>query len=126
MSVLNKALKKENKKWPKQLKQLSVDEWPTRHRPINLVEVWRSRYFLVQLFSEHDVIRMSVCRTAVKGNRWLDNISWDALQKLKNECGRGHKPAVEIYPPDIDIVNVANMRHLWILNEAPQFMWTKR
>ena len=121
---LNKILKKENKKWPKVLTQVKREQWPAS-KPINLVEVWRSRYFLVQLYSGHDVTRMSVCRAAIKGDRWLDNISWDELQKLKAECGRGNKPAIEMYPPDIDIVNVANMRHLWILNEAPEFMWVQ-
>jgi hypothetical protein len=31
--------------------------------------------------------------------------------------------AVEIYPADGDVVAVANMRHLWLLPEAPAFAW---
>lgn len=33
--------------------------------------------------------------------------------------------AVEVFPADADVVNVANMRHLWILPDAPAFAWRK-
>lgn len=32
----------------------------------------------------------------------------------------------QIYPDDDNIVNVANMRHLWLLPEPPAFMWRER
>jgi hypothetical protein len=89
-------------------------------------EAWRSRYFLVQVFSEKDAIeRLSVCRTSHNGERWEDQISWDELQRLKAECGRGEKFAVEIFPADRDIVNVANLRHLWIMPAPLPFGWTR-
>jgi hypothetical protein len=28
-----------------------------------------------------------------------------------------------VYPPVDEIVNVANMRHLWLLDEAPPYAW---
>lgn len=46
------------------------------------------------------------------------------LQHLRTEAGYADRCAVEIYPPDQDIVNVANMRHLWIV-EMPDFAWKK-
>jgi hypothetical protein len=55
------------------------------------------------------------------GDRWADGITWDTLQLLKRECGHGERWAVEVYPPDTDIVNVANMRHLWLLRAPPPF-----
>jgi hypothetical protein len=30
---------------------------------------------------------------------------------------------VEVYPPDEAVVNVANIRHLWLLAEAPAYAW---
>lgn len=33
--------------------------------------------------------------------------------------------AVEIYPAERDIVNVANMRHLWVLPERLPFGWRR-
>jgi hypothetical protein len=31
--------------------------------------------------------------------------------------------AVEVYPPAGDVVNVANMRHLWVLRDRLPFAW---
>ncbi|MGL0761287.1 DUF4222 domain-containing protein [Citrobacter freundii] len=57
--------------------------------------------------------------------RWKDGISWDALQEIKNAVGYADRDAVEIYPAQKDVVNVANMRHLWIVNEPLNFAWRK-
>jgi hypothetical protein len=69
--------------------------------------------------------RLTICRTTVDPSaaRWLEGIGWDDLQRLKRECGRGERWAVEIFPADSEVVNVANMRHLWVLPEAPSFAW---
>jgi hypothetical protein len=88
-----------------------------------MIELWRSRHFLLQVFDESHrgeycagMVRLTVNRTDVdQDGRWLDNITWDDMQRLKRECGRGDNDAVEIFPRDVDLVNVANMRHLWVL-----------
>ncbi len=51
---------------------------------------------------------------------------WDELQRIKSECGYGNTDAIEIYPADDDVVNVANMRHLWILDSRIPFAWRKQ
>jgi len=120
---LNKLIEEENVKWPEKLKQVPEESWPTS-KPKSLIEVWRSRGFLVQIYQEVNVKRMSVCRTAVKTDgKWAEEITWVELQELKSQCGYGKKTATEVYPPDSDVVNVANMRHLWILDEPPHYMW---
>jgi hypothetical protein len=67
---------------------------------------------------------MSVCRAEIddRGN-FLDGISWEELQRLKNQCGFADKDAVEIFPRHYDAVNVANMRHLWIMDDPVSFAW---
>lgn len=119
-----KRLETENRKRPVTLQPVAEDQWP-RSRPDNLMEVWQSRDYLVQVYQEQKHLRLSVCRTTVDPNnhRWNDGISWDDLQALKRQCGRGTYWAVEVYPDDRDIVNVANMRHLWLLETAPEFVW---
>jgi hypothetical protein len=96
--------------------------WPAEMTPPHgLREVWRSRGFLVQVYSATDgVERLSICRTSVDGG---DPIAWEDLQRLKAECGRGDREAVEVYPRDCDVVNVANMRHLWVLTRGMPFTW---
>lgn len=116
-----RALVADNRKEPVALRQVPVGEWP-EYRPNGLEAVWRSREFLVQVFTHEKAFRLSVCRTQVAGTRWVDGISWDDLQRVKRECGLGDKCAVELFPPDDEVVNDANMRHLWIV-DAPPFMW---
>lgn len=90
-------------------------------------EVWRSRDFLVQLFSEDGFVRITVNRThQPNGKDWADGISWDDLQAIKAEIGRGEAWAVELFPAEGDVVNEANMRHLWLLSGPPPFGWHSR
>lgn len=120
----------ENRRFPvDRLVEIPRDEWPAAGVTLKHVRVCRSRDFLIQVFAEpNDVIRLSVQRCAFdrKTGRWKDGISWDDLQHLKKLAGYGDRAAVELYPPDSEMVNVANLRHLWILPEAPEFMWRRR
>lgn len=126
-----RMLEAENKKHPEQLMQIPLGPSAIAARQAQLmpnnmipIEAWRSRGFLVQIFEEAEgILRMSVCRTSVTKGQWTENITWDELQRLKSESGRGDREAVEIYPPDGDVVNVANMRHLWILSTRTSFSW---
>lgn len=89
--------------------------------------MWANSYFLVQEFQEDNgVIRLTVNTTSIGGSgRWKDGISWDALQEIKSAVGHVDRDAVEIYPAQKDLVNVANMRHLWIVPESIPFAWRK-
>ena len=121
-----RMLEAENRRQPITLAAIPPAQWPERLRHAGHApsEVWRSRSFLVQVFAERKgAERLSICRTSIAGDRFADGITWDELQRLKRECGRGDKDAVEIFPPDRDVVNVANLRHLWVLAEPLSFAW---
>ena len=123
MSATDRMLDAANQRYGSVLQRIPPTEWPpaarTMARPPR--EVWRSATFLVQIYQEGLHARLTVCRTALgrDGVRWMDGITWDDLQRLKRECGRGEQWAVECYPPDTEIVNDANMRHLWLIAEPP-------
>lgn len=122
-----RELERTNARMPLVLVPLPREQWgPLCAAQPTLIEAWRSRDFLVQVFRERaNLVRLSVCRTAVtEEKRWVDGITWDELQRLKRECGRGHLDAVEVYPGDRDIVNVANLRHLWVFDEPLDFKWS--
>lgn len=104
-------------------KEVSKSEWP-QSNPLP-TKVYLNSDFLVQVFDETETTRLSVNRTKrnAKGD-WKDSISWDELMTIKNSIGYGGKWAVEIYPPNSDIVNVANIRHLWICDQLP-FAWSR-
>lgn len=122
-----RQLERDNAKRPPYLCQVPQDQWPPGNSE-HLQFVWRSRDFLVQVFLEpNDVLRLSVNRTAVDmaTGRWVEGITWDELQSVKREAGYGARDAVEVYPSDSDVVNVANMRHLWIMPTELPFKWKK-
>jgi hypothetical protein len=121
-----RELARQNAKQSDRLAPVPMEDWPLNKPPM-LTEVWRSRDYLVQVFDEQGIERLSVARTQIDtaNGRWLDGIAWDDLQRLKHECGRGEFNAVEIYPADKDVVNVANMRHLWVIRAPLPFGWRK-
>ncbi|MBD1602439.1 DUF7694 domain-containing protein [Pseudomonas typographi] len=117
-----RLLAKQNAKEPVCLHRIPESQW-TAEPPPRIIEVWRSRSFLVQVFDEaNGYQRMSICRTAHNGQSWADLVTWDELMQLKRECGRD-RDAVEVFPADQDIVNVANMRHLFFSPEPLTFKW---
>ena len=110
------------------LTRVPVEQWPAEmasHMTLLPLEVWRSRDFLLQVYREgNGYERLSVIRTQLNGSgRWADGIPWEDLQRLKRECGRGDRWAVEVFPADDRVVNVANMRHLFVLQEPPPYGW---
>lgn len=109
---------------PAELWPLAITRVPEDTRPIRVL---RSREFLVQVFRAPSpvLVRISVNRTAVTGDRWTDNIPWDDLQGIKNQVGYPMHDAVEIFPVSTDVVNVANMRHLWVLDQPVGFAWRR-
>lgn len=112
---------------PMRFLEIDSEKWPPRARAIKPapVRIWLSQDFLVQLYDEAGGIqRLTVCTTSLGDNeRWVDGISWDELQGIKDALGFHDRDAVEIYPKRADVVNVANMRHLWLLSDELPFVW---
>lgn len=112
----------------------SFDVLPAEHpafgEPGAPVRAWRSRNFMVQLYDlpGEGALRLSIQRSLAawpirERNRDRRPISWEELMTIKAAVGFGDRWAVEIFPPDADAVNVADMRHLWLLEGAPAFGW---
>ncbi len=125
-----KFLGLENAKWPPRLTRLPKDQWPKRGPKESPIDIWRSNEFLVQSYAvpgHPDITRLSVNRTEIQmDGGWRQDISWEDLQRLKHEAGYGDRMAVEIFPKDDDVVNVANMRHIWVfLSGGLTFTWRK-
>lgn len=113
-------LRDENKRHTAEFKQFDATNGPP-----GCIEVWRNNGFLVQIFAPADgAQRITICRTRLDLNTggWLAGITWDEIQHVKSKLGYGDRCAVELYPPDTDIINVANMRHIWLI-DTPAFAW---
>ena len=123
-----KLVAQENKKFGEHFQPISREKWHEEaQRKENLCEVWRNRNFCVQIYDEGNVQRLSINRTSInlKGE-WNADISWEELQAIKNAVGFADRTAVEIFPPESDVINVANMRHLWITEQSLSFGWKNK
>ena len=129
--ALRRAFEAEQAKQPTRLTNVPREQWPATmlNHPGQPLEVWRSRKFLAQIYRESSGhLRITVNRAELMGGNsvdWGAQITWDELQQVKREIGLSDHWAVEVFPPDSEVVNVANMRHLWLLPDAPDFGWKK-
>lgn len=48
-----------------------------------------------------------------------DRPSWPEMQRIKNELAGPDATAVEVYPPQREVVDDANMYHIWIVGPLP-------
>ncbi len=128
-----RQMKRDNLAWPVELVAVPSIDWPPIASEGSVrVDVLRSRGFLVQVFGEDgQMLRLSINRTEwdERQSRFREDIIWDDLQRLKAEAGYADRVAIEVFPPESLTVNVANMRHLWILPEGAEqlpFVWGGR
>ncbi len=104
-------------------------DWPKVIQ--GLRRVLRNRTLLVQEYEpapgteDMVVCRLSVNLIDLDGDRWADGIEWNTLQRIKNEAGYDMFDAVEVYPRKIDLVDVAAMRHLFVLRGLLPFAWRR-
>lgn len=127
---VNREMQRENKLYPVHMVQVPREKWPkTQHgakcEPLNL---WRSRDFVAQVVREpNGAIRIAVNRTRMNEDYdFADGISWDDLWRIKNEIGFSDRDCIEIYPAQEDIINVANIRHLFVLPEKHEWNWNSK
>lgn len=119
----------------KTMRELPREEWPFMPAWETIpIKVWKSKDYLAVLYEQRadgmrrltvNSTRRMPNRTRKSGTDWRDGITWDELQRVKNETLGEDVWCVEVYPPGEDVVDVANMRHLWPLDEPPATRFPK-
>lgn len=117
------------KTYGRKMDPVPVEEWPfflgLETEPL---AVWRSKDYLAVLYRQKadgkrrltvNSVRHMPSRKRKSGIDWRDGITWDELQRIKNETLGPDVWCVEVYPAQDDVVDVSNMRHLWLLDEPP-------
>lgn len=123
---MSASLRESNARYGPKMVELGREEFPRPYSHVGPQRAWRSRDFFAALYEADCIGRLSINRTRILRNgRWDDGISWDEIQRIKAECGFADYWAVEVYPAQDCVVNVASMRHLFLLAEKPSFAWGK-
>jgi len=115
---------------PKRLKEIDWLDMPTGSGAPQFAYADRSRGVCVQVWQHatpgcndtpwQGTLRVAVKRTSAKTREQADDrslaipITWDELQAIKDFFWPG-RIAIEVYPPRTAVVNVADLRWLWVL-----------
>lgn len=92
-------------------------EWERLENPHRFKPGWlgqvdhvrRNRVFSVLVRDAGPAIHLAI--SSLSGDR----PSWPEMQRIKNDLAGSKATAVEIYPPDHEAVDDADMYHLWVL-----------
>lgn len=100
--------------------EIARDQWPAFPALETIPQrVWRSRDYLAVLYKQRadNKLRLTInCTRRNAQGRWKDGIAWDELQRIKNECLGEDTWCIEVFPAQSELVDVQNMRHLWVLD----------
>lgn len=122
---VRKLLQQECRKFPAHMVEVEVTDEEASCIEAPPVRAWRSKGFFAAEYHQGDDIRITINRTEIDNRgQWLDGITWDDIQRIKSEIGYDHLWAVEVFPPDDELVDVANMRHIFLC-QKPDFAWAK-
>jgi hypothetical protein len=73
--------------------------------PIGLIQVWAFGDYVVREYRN----RLAISRDDT------GRLTWEEVQFVKSLIWGSKTYAVEIYPPDADVVNTRHTRHIWRL-----------
>lgn len=126
---VNREMARENAKFGREFVQIREKDYPPHvaayDGPLKPLAYWRNRNFFVQVCEEpNGAVRISVNRTQIDETyNFVGGITWDELFIIKNEIGYADKDCIEIYPAAGTLVNVANIRHLFVLDQPHPWNW---
>lgn len=98
-------------------------ENPKRFQPGWLGEVdhvRKCKVFSVLVRPVGGAIHLAVC--SLSGDR----PSWWEMQRIKNELAGENATAVEVYPPQDEVIDQADMYHLWVVGDLPFSLFDDR
>lgn len=76
--------------------------------------VWiNKRYLVMTAQRPGGVLQLLVQRTDGRAKR-----NWQDLQQIKNDVAGHGALAVEVFPPEADVVDGAHVTHLWVMPEG--------
>lgn len=84
------------------------------------IETVQNSYYTVGFRVIRDEKLGKILHLKISRNDGINPIAWEDLQQLKNEFAGEHVQAIEFYPPEKHLVNMAPVRHLWCFLDGEQ------
>lgn len=107
----------------KEMQKLDKDKWPFIFSlESEVLDVWMSKDYIAILYRQliDNQKRLTVNSLRKNGKDYKDGITWDELQRIKNECLGKEVWCIENYPAESKLINLSNQRHLFLLDEPPK------
>ena len=107
----------------REMREVPRKKWPLFSQlETEALRVWLSNDYMAVLYRQriNGDVRLTANRTRRNGRDFRDGITWDELQRVKNECLGEDAWCYEVYPSEDKLVNVHNQRHLWVLDVPPE------
>ena len=95
-------------------------DMPYSSHPQDIDKIYRSKKYTVIVWNVPAGKKLSIQRNEWDShtNRYKDQITWDEIMEIKRQVGFGEQNAIEFYPPDSQVINIANVRHIWLLPQS--------
>lgn len=84
---------------------------------------WRNDLYSVMRY-ERDTEIGVVTHLVIRNQDGGRDLPWADVQRIKNELAGTERTAVQVFPPVSELVDQANMYHLWVLPEGQLMPFT--
>jgi len=81
-------------------------------------ETWINNLYMVFRCRDEITEWGIVSRIMVRRNDGGTNVPWADMQRVKNEIMGQERLAIQIFPPESDLVDDANIYHLWVMPDG--------
>lgn len=87
--------------------------------------LWKNKFYtVVKTILEPELGEASGMHLSIRHNERKAIRDWRHFQRIKNELAGAEREAVEIFPPESQLVDTSNQYHLWVLPEGTTSFFT--
>jgi hypothetical protein len=88
--------------------------------PLPYDAVWRNNHYVVMITNNLSVLGLPARRLFIRRCDAGPVHSWYDFQRIKNAIAGPEATAIEVYPPESRLTDVANVYWLWILDDTKE------
>ena len=79
-------------------------------------QVLQNNKFIVQIFTGREVLGMPATKAMIRRSDSGTAVFWSDLQRIKNEIFGTEAQAIQVFPRESELTDVANLYWLWVIN----------